>query len=237
MIVWTPAVFVLYACVLYFCICTCTVQLSMFHMERRSRNTLIIIIIIISSSAGCRLVPGFSVVDGLRPAGPKESSEAGVDECLNLLQCRNRCSPCWVSGEVLVGGCLTSQQHASVSQGRICCNTRYKLQAKFSISPSHSILTPGQRVPALTLCRQVSGRVGTGVPIFKSLVRLDPENSPRRKRESNPGSSALEADALTTRPTRRSSGRREERREGGGGSLSLTCSTIPRVAPPRWPSG
>ena len=38
---------VLYACVLYFCICTCSVQLSMFHMERRSRNTLIIIIIII----------------------------------------------------------------------------------------------------------------------------------------------------------------------------------------------
>ena len=38
---------VLYACILYFCICTCSAQLSMFHMERRSRNTLIIIIIII----------------------------------------------------------------------------------------------------------------------------------------------------------------------------------------------
>ena len=48
MIVWTPAVLsVLYACVLYFCICTCSAQLSMFHMERRSRNMLIIIIIII----------------------------------------------------------------------------------------------------------------------------------------------------------------------------------------------
>ena len=45
MISWTPTVLsVLYACVLYFCICTCSVQLSMFHMERRSRNTLIIII-------------------------------------------------------------------------------------------------------------------------------------------------------------------------------------------------
>ena len=31
----------------YFCICTCSPQLSMFHMERRSRNMLIIIIIII----------------------------------------------------------------------------------------------------------------------------------------------------------------------------------------------
>ena len=48
MIVWTPTVLsALYACVLYFCICPCSAQLSMFHMERRSRNTLIIIIIII----------------------------------------------------------------------------------------------------------------------------------------------------------------------------------------------
>ena len=37
----------LYACVLYFCICPCSAQLSMFHMERRSRNMLIIIIIIV----------------------------------------------------------------------------------------------------------------------------------------------------------------------------------------------
>ena len=35
------------ACVLYFCICTCSVQLSMFHMEGRSRNALIIIIIVV----------------------------------------------------------------------------------------------------------------------------------------------------------------------------------------------
>ena len=33
---------VLYACVFYFCICTCSAQSSMFHMEKRSRNTLII---------------------------------------------------------------------------------------------------------------------------------------------------------------------------------------------------
>ena len=35
---------VLYAYVFYFCIYTCSAQLSMFHMEKRSRNTLIIII-------------------------------------------------------------------------------------------------------------------------------------------------------------------------------------------------
>ena len=37
MIVWTHAVLgVLYTCVLYFCICTCSVKLNMFHNERRS---------------------------------------------------------------------------------------------------------------------------------------------------------------------------------------------------------
>ena len=35
-----------YFCVLYFCICTCSAQLSMFHTERCSRNMLTIIITI-----------------------------------------------------------------------------------------------------------------------------------------------------------------------------------------------
>ena len=43
MTILTPlALSVLYACVLYFCICTCSAQLSMFHMERHYRNMLII---------------------------------------------------------------------------------------------------------------------------------------------------------------------------------------------------
>ena len=47
MVILTPAVLsVSYTCVLYFRICTCSAQLSMFHMKRHSRNTLIIIIII-----------------------------------------------------------------------------------------------------------------------------------------------------------------------------------------------
>ena len=46
--VWTHGlVGVLYACVLYFCICAFSVQLSMFHMERRSRNIVVGVIIII----------------------------------------------------------------------------------------------------------------------------------------------------------------------------------------------
>ena len=41
--------------------------------------------------------PEFSVADGLRPSDPKDSSKACVDECLDLLQCRNRSFPCFSS--------------------------------------------------------------------------------------------------------------------------------------------
>ena len=41
-------------------------------------------------------------------------------------------------------GCLTSQQHTSVSQGRICPDN-------FTCSFSHSIPTPGRPVPELTI--------------------------------------------------------------------------------------
>ena len=48
MIVWTPTVFECLICMRFlFSYCTCSAQLSMFHMDKRSRNTLIIIIIII----------------------------------------------------------------------------------------------------------------------------------------------------------------------------------------------
>ena len=53
--------------------------------------------------------------------------------------------------------------------------------------------------------------------MFKSLVRLDPEQ-PRRRRDSNPGSSALEADAFTTWPRggKETEREREGERERGG---------------------
>ena len=73
---------------------------------------------------------------------------------------------------------------------------RQKLQFKRSTSTSHTILTPGQSFPALTLYYQAPCRVGTGVQMFKSLVLHNPEKSPWREWELNPGSSALEADAL-----------------------------------------
>ena len=115
----------------------------------------------------------------------------------------------------LLAGCLTSQQHAGVPKARICsdnctcCTLREKSPVTLSISCSFSILTPGQPVPVLTLYRQASGRVATGVPMFKSLAWLDPKKSPwgkipMEKAGIDPGSAALEADTLTTWPTRRS---------------------------------
>ena len=80
---------------------------------------------------------------------PGQEDEVGCDS----YTCPGRSSIMWL---VLVG-CLTSQQHASVSQGRICsdnftcCHTEIEVADQLSISPSHSILTPGQPVPALTL--------------------------------------------------------------------------------------
>ena len=53
--------------------------------------------------------------------------------------------------------CLTSQQHrvylrdGSAQTILRAATLRQKLKTKLSISPSHSILTPGQPVPALTL--------------------------------------------------------------------------------------
>ena len=68
----------------------------------------------------------------------------------------------------VVFACLTSQQHASVSQGRICCHTEIEvaeqtfhlIQSQYTdtgpTSPSTDPITPS--------------KVATGVQIFKSLL-------------------------------------------------------------------
>ena len=107
-------------------------------------------------------------------------------------------------------GCLTSQQHASVSQGRICsdnftcCHTEievadqtfYLTQSHYTdtrpTSPSADPITPGAWQGSHWNANfEVTGMTRTS-------------KKSRRKRDSNLGSSALEADALTTWPTRRS---------------------------------
>ena len=113
-------------------------------------------------------------------------------------------------GVCLLVGCLTSQQQASVSQGRICsdnftcCHTEievadptfYLTQSQYTdtgpTSPSADPITPG------------AWQGSHWSANFEVTAWYDstPKKS-RRKRDSNPGPSALEEDALTTRPTRR----------------------------------
>ena len=103
-------------------------------------------------------------------------------------------------------GCLTSQQHASGSQGRICtdnftcCHTKIKV-ADQTFYPTQSQYTDtGPTSPSTDPITPGAGRVATGVPIFKSL---DPRKIPAQTGFETRILS-LEADALTTRPKRRS---------------------------------
>ena len=110
-------------------------------------------------------------------------------------------------------GCLTSQQHASVSQERICSDkftcchsadqTLRVTQSQYTdtgpTSPSTDPIAPG----AWQGSHLNHSRVATGGQFLSHWYDSTPKKS-RRKRDSNPWSSALEADALATRPTRRS---------------------------------
>ena len=86
-------------------------------------------------------------------------------------------------------GCLTSQQHASVSQGRICsdklkcCNTEIEVVDPTFFLTQSQYTDAGSTSPSTGPISQGT----TGVPILVSLVCLDPEKSPWTKRESNPG--------------------------------------------------
>ena len=115
---------------------------------------------------------------------------------------------CWLVG------CLTSQQQASVSQGRICsdnftcCHTEievadptfYLIQSQYTdtgpTSPSADPITPG------------AWQGSHWSANFEVTGMTRPRKKSRRKRDSNPGPSALEADAL---PLGQRGGR------GGGG--------------------
>ena len=108
----------------------------------------------------------------------------------------------------LFNGCLTSQQHVSVSQGRICSDsftccltevevadqTFYLTQSQYTdtglTSPSADPIMPG--------AWQGSHWSANLRHWYDSTLKKF-----QRKRDSNAGSSALEADALSTRPTRR----------------------------------
>ena len=112
---------------------------------------------------------------------------------------------------LLFVGCLTSQQHESVSQGRICsdnftcCHTEIEVadptlhltQSQYTdtghTSPSTDPIMPARHLAGWPLECQ-----------FLSHWHDSTPDKSRCKWDLNPGSSALEVDAISTRPMRRS---------------------------------
>ena len=123
---------------------------------------------------------------------------------------------CWLLA------CLTSQQHSSVSQGRICSDkftcyhTEIGVADQISTSPSHSKLTQGWTVSPLTLYHQAPG-----VPVFKVTNMTQPRKIPTAQARIEAGSPALQVDALPTRPTTWSGGKASSNR----GSCGETVTT------------
>ena len=74
----------------------------------------------------------------------------------------------------LLVGCLTSQQHASVSQGRIFKDNFTCYHTETEVADPTSYLTQSQYTdtgPTSPSADPITpGRVATGVPIFESLV-------------------------------------------------------------------
>ena len=98
--------------------------------------------------------------------------------------------------------CLTSPQHASVSHGRICSHNFTCCHTEIEVADPTFHLTQSQYTdtgPTSPNADPITPGAWQGSHWYDST----PKKS-RRKRDSNPGPSALEADALTTRPTRRS---------------------------------
>ena len=79
-------------------------------------------------------------------------------------------------------GCLTSQQHASISQEQICSDSCMCCHSDVEVADQTCYLIQSQctdtqqPVPVLTLYNQAPSRVTTGAPIVQSLVRLVLEN-------------------------------------------------------------
>ena len=108
-------------------------------------------------------------------------------------------------------GCLTYQQRASVSQGRICsdnftcCHTEIEVADQtFHLTQSQYTDT-GPTSPSTDLITPGAWQGSRWSANFLSHWCDSTPEKPRLKRDSNLGSSAPEADALNSRPTRRCS--------------------------------
>ena len=106
--------------------------------------------------------------------------------------------------------CLTSQQQASVSQGRICSDNCTCCHTEIEVAHQTFYLTQSQYTdtgPTGPSADPITPSAWQGSHCSASFLSHWYDSTPkksRRKRDWNPGSSALEADALPTRPTRRS---------------------------------
>ena len=107
---------------------------------------------------------------------------------------------------LLFVGCLTSQQHAHVSQGRICSDNFTCRHTEIEAVDPTFYFTQSQYTdtgPTSTSADPKTPGAWQDSHFLRHWYHSTRKKS-RRKRDLNPGSSALEADALTTRPTRRS---------------------------------
>ena len=89
----------------------------------------------------------------------------------------------------LIVGFVTSQCISVMDLLKLIYMLPHWVQIQLSTSSGHGILTLGQPVRVLTLKRQAPGIVATGVPIFKSLVRLNPEKIPTAQARIKPQTS------------------------------------------------
>ena len=107
--------------------------------------------------------------------------------------------PCGPRNVCLFVGCLTSQQQASVSQERICSDTFTCCHTEIEVADQTFYLTQSQYTdtgPTSPSADPITPGAWQGShSILKSLYDPTPKKS-RRKRDSNPGSSALEANAF-----------------------------------------
>ena len=102
---------------------------------------------------------------------------------------------CW-----LLADCLMSQQHANVSQRRICTDNFACCHTEIKAAYQTFHLTQSQYTDTVpTSSSTGSWQSSHWSANFLSYWYDSTPQKSRRKRDSNPGSSALEADALTTK--------------------------------------
>ena len=117
-----------------------------------------------------------------------------------------------------------------VSQGRVCsdkltcCHTETEAADQTFYFTQSQYTDTGPTSPIADPVTPGAWQGSHWSTNFEVTGMTRPGKKPHRKRDSNPGSSALDADTLTTRPTRRSSARRAG---GTGISPRLPRSSLP----------